>query len=105
MVPIPSLFVPKPAPFSPRLLSAPYDRAAPIVQDTFISRRLVLLFMWEPFLGHLLGRPWTSQMLMLPAMSKQFVMMEHILFPETVPVRLSFTKTIIAPQCHVELIF
>ena len=52
-----------------------------------ISRRLVLLFMWEPFLRHLPPRrPWTSQILMLAAMSKQFVMMEHILFPKIVPV-------------------
>ena len=78
------VFVPESAipAISPR---APYH-CAPIV-SSHISRRLVLLFMWEPFLRHLPPRrPWTSQILMLAAMSKQFVMMEHILFPKIVPV-------------------
>ena len=89
------VFVPEFAlpPISPR---APYH-CAPIV-SSHISRRLVLLFMWEPTICLCaLGR-WTSQMLMLEAMSKQFVMMEHILFPDDSSCRLSFYQTALTVQ-------
>ena len=91
----PCVFVPWTLPpFSPLppllLQSAAYD-CAPIVLG-HISRRLVLLFMWEPFPSpSACGRPWTSQMLMLAAMSKQFIMIEHILFPDSSVILVYYT--------------
>ena len=74
-----------PAPF-------PYYQLRPMIVRLLcrsISSLLVLLFMWEPNSPSACLPLDTSQMVRLAAMSKQFVMMEHILFPETVPVVLT----------------
>ena len=83
-------------PFPLYLPCTPYH-CAPIV-SSHISRRLVLLFMWEPTICRCALGHWTSQMLMLEAMSKQFVMMEHILFPDDSSCRLSFYQTALTGQ-------